>query len=340
MAAVELLQGAAPAYPSVAPLRLPKLAVIIPALDEEETVGQVIASIPRFIPGVGAVEVILVDDGSRDRTQKRAIAAGADAVCAHIQPRGLVEAFKAGVHEALRRGASIVVNLDADGQHDPQFIPQLVAPILAGEADIVLGVRPLAEAGGEMSAMRRHGNRVGSWVAGRALGLSLSDATSGYRAFSREALLRLNVLSDFTYTLDTIIDASRKRLSVAEVHVPVRRRMVGESRMTHSILGYIRRTGGQAAVSMIRRRLPAVFGRLTAGSAVIALFLTGLFLWRYQGGGAGRHLPALLASTVSWMITVGFFVCTMLAAGIDTSRRLLEDALYAIRRLELDNADG
>jgi hypothetical protein len=170
--------------------------------------------------------------------------------------------------------------------------------------------------------------------------LSLSDATSGYRAFSRDALLRLNVLSDFTYTLDTIIDASRKRLSVAEVSVPVKRRAVGESRMTHSLVGYIRRTGAQAATSMIRRRLPLVFGRLTGVSAILAVFLTGLFLWRYQGGGPGRHLPALLASLVSWMITVGFFVCTMLAAGIDTSRRLLEDALYAIRRLELGDADG
>ena len=172
MAALELRGGAAPAYASVIPLplALPKVAVIIPALDEEETVGQVIASVPRYIPGIGAVIVILVDDGSSDGTQERAIAAGVDAICAHSKPRGLVEAFKAGVHEALRRGASIVVSLDADGQHDPEFIPQLVAPILAGEVDIVLGVRPLADAGDEMTTMRRHGNRIGSWVAGRALG--------------------------------------------------------------------------------------------------------------------------------------------------------------------------
>ena len=340
MAALELRGGAAPAYASVIPLplALPKVAVIIPALDEEETVGQVIASVPRYIPGIGAVIVILVDDGSSDGTQARAIAAGVDAICAHSKPRGLVEAFKAGVHEALRRGASIVVSLDADGQHDPEYIPLLVAPILAGEVDIVLGVRPLADAGDEMTTMRRHGNRVGSWVAGRALGLSLSDATSGYRAFSRDALLRLNVLSDFTYTLDTIIDASRKHLSVAEVSVPVRRRAVGESRMTRSLVGYIRRTGAQAATSLIQRRRPLVFGRLTSVGAILAVFLTGLYLWRYQGGGVGRHMPALLASLVAWMITVGLFVCTMLAAGIDTSRRLLEDALYAIRRLEHGDA--
>jgi glycosyltransferase involved in cell wall biosynthesis len=339
MAALELHYGDAPAYPALRAAPLPKVAVIIPALDEEGTVGDVIASIPRSIPGVGLVEVILVDDGSSDRTQERAVAAGVDAICAHARPRGLVAAFKEGVHEALRRGASIVVNLDADGQHDPGFIPQLIAPIVAGTSDLVVGVRPLAESAGEMTTIRRQGNRVGSWVAGRALGLSLTDATSGYRAFSREALLRLNILSDYTYTLDTIIDASRKNLTVSEVSVPARRRLVGESRMTHSIVGYIRKTGSQAAAGMIRRRLPVVFGRLTTGSALLAVALTGLFLWRYQGGGAGRHLPALLASLVAWMVTVGFFVCAMLAAGIDTSRRLLEDALYAIRRLELGDAD-
>jgi glycosyltransferase involved in cell wall biosynthesis len=321
------------------PAPLPKIAVVIPALNEEETVGAVVSAVPRIIPGVGVVDVIVVNDGSTDNTHARALAAGADSVCAHTRPRGLVEAFKAGVHEALRRGASIVVNLDADGQHDPAFIPSLVAPILDGSADLVVGVRPLGEAGDEMTTIRRQGNRVGSWVAGRALGLTLSDATSGYRAFSREALLRLNVLSDFTYTLDTIIDASRQGMTVAEVAVPAQRRLVGESRMTHSIGAYIRRTGMQAATGLIKRRLPVVFGRLTGLSGVLAVLLTGLFLWRYQGGGAGRHLPALLASLVAWMVTVGFFVCAMLASGIDASRRMLEDALYAIRRLELGDAD-
>src|SRR4051812_7107392 len=175
MAALELHYGAAPAYPPLRAAPLPKVAVIIPALDEEQTVGGVIASIPRAIPGVGLVEVILVDDGSSDRTQECAAAAGVDAICAHVRPRGLVMAFKEGVHEALRRGASIVVSLDADGQHDPGFIPELIAPILAGNADLVLGVRPLADAAEEMTTMRRQGNRVGSWVAGRALGLSLTD---------------------------------------------------------------------------------------------------------------------------------------------------------------------
>jgi glycosyltransferase involved in cell wall biosynthesis len=320
----------------LAPAPAPRLAIVIPALDEEATVGAVVAAVPRVIEGVASVDVIVVDDGSRDRTRLRAAEAGADGICVHPRPRGLVAAFKSGTYEALRRGADIVVNLDADGQHDPGFIPRLIRPLLDGEADIALGVRPLSTPTDDMTLVRRRGNQIGSWVAGRALGLALSDATSGYRAFSRESLLRLNVLSEFTYTLDTIIDASHQHLSVAEVPVRVQPRAVGESRMTHSITRYVRRTGSQAAMGLIRRRLPRIFGWMTAATLGAALAMTALFLLRYQGGGAGRHLPALLASLVLWIVCVGLFVATMLAAGIDTSRRLLEEALYAVRKLELN----
>ncbi len=327
--------------PSTIATRLPHLAIVIPALDEEATVGEVVAAVPRHIEGVGRVDVIVVDDGSRDRTRERAVDAGVDAVCTHPRPRGLVAAFKTGTHEALRRGADIVVNMDADGQHDPGFVPRLIRPILDGEADIALGVRPLSAPTDDMTTVRRRGNQIGSWVASRALGLALSDATSGYRAFSREALLRLNILSEFTYTLDTIIDASHQRLSVAEVPVRVIPRTVGESRMTHSVTSYIRRTGSQAAMGLLRRRLPAVFAWLTLIATCAAVAMTALFVLRYEaGGGAGSHLPALLASTVLWVISVGLFVSSMLAAGIDTSRKLLEEALYSMRRLELNRPDA
>ncbi len=316
--------------------RLPRLAVVIPALNEEATVGDVVASVPRRIAGIGKVDVIVVDDGSRDRTRQRALDAGVDAICSHPRPRGLVQAFKSGTREALRRGADIVVNLDGDGQHDPGCLPRLIAPILDGEADIAVGVRPLATAIDEMTTVRRRGNQIGSWVASRALGLALSDATSGYRAFSREALLRLNILSEFTYTLDTIIDASHQRLSVAEVPVRAQARAVGESRMTQSVSQYVRRAGSQAAMGIIRRRLTVLFGWLTGFCALAAVAATALFLIRYQSGGAGRHLPALLSSVVLWVVTVGLFISSMLAAGLDTLRRLLEETVYTVRRLELD----
>ena len=271
---------------------LPHLAIVIPALDEEATVGEVVAAVPRHIEGVGMVSVIVVDDGSRDRTRERAVDAGVDAVCTHPRPRGLVAAFKTGTHEALRRGADIVVNMDADGQHDPGFVPRLIRPILDGEADIALGVRPLSTPTDDMTTVRRRGNQIGSWVASRALGLALSDATSGYRAFSREALLRLNILSEFTYTLDTIIDASHQRLSVAEVPVRVIPRTVGESRMTHSVTSYIRRTGSQAAMGLLRRRLPAVFAWLTLAATVRRARDDVVLRPPLRGGRRGRKPPA------------------------------------------------
>ena len=147
---------------------------------------------------------------------------------------GLVSAFRTGIDAALASGADLVVHLDGDGQHDPAYIPRLAAPMLLGEADVVVGVRPLAEAS-EISQVRRRGNQVGSWVFRRLLKMPISDATSGYRAFSREALLRLNVISEYTYTLETLIRSARMRLAVTEVVVPALPRRDGESRMTRSV---------------------------------------------------------------------------------------------------------
>ncbi len=321
----------------VSPGAVEKLTVIIPALNEAATIGSVIAAVPRTIPGVRTVEVILVDDGSTDGTQAEAIAAGVDAIAHHPRRRGLVSAFKDGVRQALERGASIVVNLDGDGQHDPAMIPHLIAPILAREADLVLGVREFSAAA-EMSTVRRHGNVVGSWVTRHALGLDVTDVTSGYRAFSREALLRLNVTSEYTYTLETLIDAARKRLTIAEVQVPVRPRLVGESRMTHSVVRYITRTGFQAMNSLLRDRLVSLFGTAALVTGVIALAFVADFLWGYHADGAGRHLPALLAAVLFTVAAVGLFVSRLIADGIETSRRLLEEALYSVRRLELGDA--
>ena len=319
-----------------APASVEKLAVIIPALNEAATIGSVVAGIPRVIPGVGEVEVILVDDGSTDGTQAEAIAAGVDAIAHHPTQRGLVSAFKDGVTEALRRGASIVVNVDGDGQHDPAQIPVLIAPILANRADIVLGVRDLGTA--EMTPLRRHGNIVGTWVTRRALGLDISDVTTGFRAFSRDALLRLNVTSEFTYTLETLVEASRKRLTVAEVPVQVRVRVAGESRMTHNVVKYIARTGTQAMNALLRDRLVKLFGISAALCLAVGLGFAAAFLLGYQADGAGRHLPALLAALLFVIVGVGLFVSRLIADGIETSRRLLEEALYTVRRIELGDA--
>jgi glycosyltransferase involved in cell wall biosynthesis len=312
-----------------------KLAVVIPALNEAATVGSVIASVPRTIEGVGRVEVILVDDGSTDTTQQVALAAGADAIVRHTQRRGLVAAFKSGVAEAMRRGANVVVHLDADGQHDPALIPNLIEPILGYDADIVLGVRAFSAAGEDLSPARRYGNIAGTWVMRRVVGLDISDATTGYRAFTREALMRLNVVSDYTYTLETLIDAARKQLSVTEVPIEVRTRLAGESRMTYSIPRYIRRTGGQAFSALVRQHLVGILLRLAVVFLTLAAVASTWFVLGYHHDGVGRHLPALLAAMLSTTASIGFFVTGLLASAIDSSRRLLEDALYHVKCIEL-----
>jgi hypothetical protein len=317
-----------------------KLVVVIPALDEAATVGSVVAAIPRSIAGVGRVEVVVVDDGSTDETRAVALAAGADAVVVHPRRRGLVKTFRDGVEEALRRGAGIVVTLDADGQHDPEQIPSLLAPILRGDADVALGVRPLAESADKMSPGRRWGNILGSRIASTVLGLRISDATSGYRAFTRDALMRMNVLSKYTYTLETLVQAAGQHLAVVEVPVPARERLVGKSRMTNSIVRYIRRTGGQAASAVARQHLVAILCRLALAAFVVAAVTTGWFLHGYGADGAGRHLPSLLGSLLSWMVVMGLLVSALLASSIDASRRLIEDGLYHLRCLELGRNEG
>jgi len=310
-----------------------KLAVVISALDEAETIGAVIAEVPRRIPQVDEVEVIVVDDGSSDATSIMALAAGADQVERHRSNRGLAAAFRNGMNAALAAGADVVVHLDADGQHDPRLIPSLIAPIVRGEADVVLGVRPLAET---MSAseIRRHGNRIGSWILRKTLSMPISDATSGYRAFSREALMRLTVISDCTYTLETLIRAARLHLSVREVTVPALSRTNGESRMTRSVVRYISAAGGQAFRTLLHTKPLSVFGRAALAMLMVSFGSTLWFLVGYQSG--GMHLPSLLAALLAFVLSMGLFMCGLIADGVNTNQRLLEEVLFHLRRVEHD----
>lgn len=308
---------------------------MIPALNEQETIATVVAAIPRDLPGVDWVKVIVVDDGSRDRTQQHAIEAGADVIVAHARNRGLVAAFTRGVNEAMRQGASIVVHLDADGQHDPADIPAMVAPIVDRDADLTLGVRDLSAANkDQMSSIRRHGNRFGSWICGRLLGAPTSDATSGYRAFSRDTLLELNLTSEHTYTVESLLLASRKRMRMVEVPVSVNPRLVGESRMTHNIFRYVARTGGQAMRATLHQRPLAIFGRIACLFALAGIALAISFVVMRTDGGS--HQAALLLAVMSFLVAAGLVIVGLLADGIATNRRLLEDVLYHLKRVAFE----
>lgn len=317
-----------------------RVAIVMPALNEEETIGEVVSRIPRVLPGVDWVKVIVVDDGSGDRTQQRAIDAGADVIVAHARNRGLVAAFTRGVNEAMRQGASIVVHLDADGQHDPAEIPRLVAPIVARDADLTLGVRDLGATSKEhMTSLRRHGNRVGSWACGWLLGTPTSDATSGFRAFSRDTLLELNLTSEHTYTIESLLLASRKRMRMVEVPISVNARLVGESRMTHNLLRYVSRTGGQAIRATLHQRPLAIFGRLAGLLGIIALSLMVAFLaMRWSDDGA--HQTMLLLTVISYLAAGALFLVGLLADAMAINRRLLEDVLYHVKRVAFEPAEN
>ncbi len=280
------------------------------------------------------MKVIVVDDGSSDGTTSIALAAGADRIERHRRNRGLVASFRSGVDAALASGADIVVHLDGDGQHDPASIPRLIAPIVSGDADVVLGVRPLGDAT-DLSSVRRHGNRIGSRVFQRFLKMQVSDATSGYRAFSRDALLRLSVISDYTYTLETLIRAARMRFAVVEVAVPALRRTNGDSRMTRSISRYVGHAGGQAFRTLLHTNPLTVFARAALVMLLLSAALTGWFLLGYRSG--GLHLPALLAALLSFVLAIGLFLSGLIADGITTNHRLLEEVLFRLRRLEHDH---
>ena len=217
--------------------RHPRLVVQIPAQDEAQYIGTVIGEIPLRIVGIAEILVIVINDGSIDDTAAIAKQAGADYVLHHVGNRGLAAAYRTGLDAALRLGADIVVNLDADGQYDPKDIPRLIQPILAGKTDIVVGDRRPSDLQ-HFSPLKRWLQAIGSWTVRRISGSEVPDAASGFRALSREAALRTNVLTDYTYTLETIIQAGAERTAISSVTVstrPTKRK----SRLVRGIWSYV-----------------------------------------------------------------------------------------------------
>ena len=300
-----------------------KLVIQIPALNEEASLGAALAAVPRSLPGFQKVSVLVIDDGSTDRTHEIALK-GADRIVRFPARRGLAAAFSAGVDEALAMGADVIVNFDADLQYDPADIPALVAPILAGRADLVVGDRRPGDLA-HFSPGKRLLQRFGSWVVRQVSGLQVRDATSGFRAISREAARRLNVFSKMTYTLETLIQAGSKGLRVESVPVaarPVER----HSRLFSSHTKYVLIQGANIL------RVTALYKPLKIFSlAAAVLFLGGLALlggasWGYLSGKprAGLVLPISIGAV---LIVVAFqsFLVALLGDLVAINRTLLEE---------------
>ncbi|MFM8411190.1 MAG: glycosyltransferase family 2 protein [Alphaproteobacteria bacterium] len=311
---------------------MPKLIIQIPSLNEASSLPETIAALPRRIEGIDEIEVLVIDDGSDDGTAEVARRAGADHVIRFPQNQGLAQAFSAGIDAALKLGADVIVNTDADNQYDARDLPALVRPILEGRADMVVGDRGPGELA-HFSPLKRALQSYGSWVVRGISGTDVPDAASGFRAFSRRAALRLNVISDFTYTLETLVQAGKKQLAVT--HVPVRSRETRPSRLFKSIPSYLYRS----FLTLVRiyslyspiRLFWAVGSLMVAASVVIGL----RFLFAYfTTGGAGMVQSLILAAALG-IVGVQTILLGLIADLIGASRSLVEDTLLRVRKIEL-----
>jgi len=301
-------------------------------LNEADSLPATLAALPRRLPGIDEIEILIVDDGSSDGTADAARRAGAHHIIRFPQNQGLAQAFSAGIDAALKLGADVIVNTDADNQYDARDIPALIAPIMAGEADMVVGDRS-PETLAHFSPVKRWLQSYGSWVVRGLSGTSVPDAASGFRAFSRRAALRLNVISDFTYTLETLVQAGKKQLAVT--HVPVASRATRPSRLFRSIPSYLYRS----FITLVR--IYSLYSPIrvfwTLGAAmVIGGFAIGLrFLYFYvTTGGRGMVQSLILAAALS-IIGVQTILMGLIADLIGANRSLIEDTLLRVRKIEL-----
>ena len=312
-----------------------KLIIQIPCLNEEEQLPTSIGALPRHVDGFDVVEWLVIDDGSTDRTVEVARELGVDHIVKLTSNKGLAFAFQAGLDAALKLGADVIVNTDADNQYDATDIPALAAPILEGSADMVVGDRDVMSVEG-FSVVKRRLQRLGSWVVRRASDTTVPDATSGFRAYNREAALGLTVVSKFTYTLESLIQAGKSLVAVESVKVGTNPSM-RESRLFGSMWTYIRRN--MLAIFRIYTSYEplAVFTRIAALLLVASLAAWSPFLysWLVDGDRSG-HLQSIVLGGVLLIAAVQTFVLGVLADLIATHRTISQRTLERVRRLELE----
>ena len=312
-----------------------KLIIQIPCYNEAETLEIALNHLPKHIDGIDEIEYLIINDGSKDNTVEVAKNWGVNYVVDFHRNRGLAKGFMAGLDACLSNGADIIVNTDADDQYCGDDIETIVRPILDGKADIVIGARPIDQTE-HFSFIKKKLQHFGSWVVRKASGTDIPDAPSGFRAYSRDAAMRLNVVNEYTYTLEQIVQAGREKIAI--ISVPIRTN--GElrpSRLFNSMLGYVKKS----MLTIIRAYIMYKPLRFFAGLGVLP-FLGGLVLGirylviRATNGGRGNVQSLILCSL---LITIGVLIWVMgvIADTISANRKILEDTQYHIRRLEYDS---
>ena len=313
-----------------------KLIIQIPCYNEAETLEIALNDLPKHIDGIDEIEYLIINDGSTDNTVEVAAAWGVHHIVSFTCNKGLARGFMAGLDECLRQGADIIVNTDADNQYCGEDIEKLVRPILDGKADIVIGERPIDQTE-HFSPLKKKLQHLGSWVVRRASKTNIPDAPSGFRAFSREAALHLNVVNEYTYTLETIVQAGRNKMSI--ISVPIRtNEELRPSRLFHSMFGYIKKS----MLTIIRAYLMYKPLRFFAGIGLVP-FLAGVALGlRYIVlmciGQARGHVQSLILSSILILLGVMCWMIGIQADLIAANRKILEEIQYRVRKEESEKS--
>lgn len=311
-----------------------KLIVQIPCFNEEETLGQTLADLPRSLPGIDQIERLIIDDGSTDKTERVAREHGVEHIVKFPNNRGLARAFIAGIEASLNAGADIIVNTDADNQYCAADIPKLIQPILQHRADIVIGARSIAQTA-HFSPTKKVLQRLGSWVVRLASKTTVADAPSGFRAFSREAAAHLNVFSKFSYTLETIIQAGQKNLAVTSVPIRTNPR-TRPSRLIKNTPTYLARSVNTVVRIFMSYSPLRFFFALGSVPLALGIILSARWIWLYYSGTPRAHVPSLVAAAVLLLGGFQLIIVGLVADLLSVNRKLLEDIQVRIRRFELE----
>ncbi len=310
-----------------------KLVVTIPAYNEDENIVDVIKEIPRDIPGIDKVEVLVLDDGSTDKTVELSKNAGADYIISHRKNKGLAQTFRDALNAAVERGADLIVNTDGDNHYDQSKIPELIKPVLNKEADLVIGDRVVEDLK-DMPMLNRLGNRIGSFITCRLAGLPRLDVSTGFRAYSREAALKIYVYSEHTYTHSTLMSAADHKLKISSIPIKARK-VTRSSRLIPSIPHFIINAGATIMRNIILFKPLRVFSVLGLIIFIPGLILVIRFLYYYFSGDGGGHIQSLIIASVLMLIGFQVVIMGLIASAIGWNRKILEEILYRTKKKEL-----
>ena len=309
-----------------------KLIIQIPCYNEAETLEVALNDLPKHIDGIDEIEYLIINDGSKDDTVDVARKWGIQNIVSFKQNQGLAKGFIAGLDGCLRCGADIIVNTDADDQYRGDDIEKLVRPILDGEADIVIGARPIDDTE-HFSYVKKKLQHFGSWIVRKASSTTIPDAPSGFRAFSREAAMKLNVVNDYTYTLETIVQAGREKIPMTSV--PIRTNAeLRPSRLFKSIWGYVKKSMITILRAYVLYKPLKAFSLLCLPFLTVGMAIGVRFLWFMAHGTSGGHVQSLILGCT--LIIIGFliFVIGVMADTLAANRRILQDVQFHVKSME------